>query len=298
MNLKRLNHLVAVADERNFSRAAEKCNISQSALSRSIQVAEEELGLKLFDRTGHDVKCTDAGAFVVERAKNLLFAIHCMERDVGLYRERLIGDLAFGAGPFTTATLVPDLLKEIRTRYPGIKTRVEVSSANMLSEHLRAEKLDFYIADVRNVIAAPDLTVKRIGQLSANFYVRPGHPLLNESAVCLKDLVQWGIASVRIHDDVLLSLGRIAFQIADQKLPLVVECDDMQLLKTLALTTDTVIAYADNAADHTDGKNKLSLLAVVDMPPTSADLAVISLKGRSFSLIAEYAVEFLCSRFE
>ena len=155
MDLKRLKHLVALADTRNFGRAATQCHLTQSALSRSIQAAEDELGLLLFDRGTLEVSCTDAGAFVVERARRLLFESRCLERDVSLYRERLLGDLAFGVGPYPAATVVPPLLTEIRTRFAGVCVRVEVNNADYLATHLRAEELDFYLADVRNVVAAP-----------------------------------------------------------------------------------------------------------------------------------------------
>ena len=59
MDLRRLNHLVALADTRNFSRAATQCHLSQPAFSRSVQAAEEELGLQLFDRNALEVTCTD-----------------------------------------------------------------------------------------------------------------------------------------------------------------------------------------------------------------------------------------------
>ena len=82
MDLKRLKHLVTLADTRNFGRAALQCHLSQSAFSRSVQAAEEELGLLLFDRGSLEVTCTQAGALVVERARTLLFESHCLERDV------------------------------------------------------------------------------------------------------------------------------------------------------------------------------------------------------------------------
>ncbi len=189
MDLKRLKHLVALADTRNFGRAAIQCHLTQSAFSRSIQAAEEEYGLQLFDRGPLEVTCTDAGAFVVERARKLLFENRCLERDVSLYRERQIGDLAFGVGPFPAATLVPSLLTEIRTRYPKVCVRVEVNNADFLAAHLRAEELDFYLADVRNVVAAPDLSITRVAQLSAGFYVRAGHPLLALVQVTPADLL-------------------------------------------------------------------------------------------------------------
>jgi DNA-binding transcriptional LysR family regulator len=129
MDLKRLKHLVALADTRNFGRAAEQCHLSQSAFSRSIQAAEDELGLQLFVRGTLDVRCTPAGEFVLERARKLLFENRCLERDLSLYRERLMGDLAFGVGPYPAATIVPGLICDLRARYPQVKLRVEVNNA-------------------------------------------------------------------------------------------------------------------------------------------------------------------------
>ena len=223
MDLKRLKHLVALADTRNFGRAAIQCHLTQSAFSRSIQAAEEEYGLQLFDRGPLEVTCTDAGAFVVERARKLLFENRCLERDVSLYRERQIGDLAFGVGPFPAATLVPSLLTEIRTRYPKVCVRVEVNNADFLAAHLRAEELDFYLADVRNVVAAPDLSITRVAQLSAGFYVRAGHPLLALVQVTPADLLPYGIASVRVPEAVQVGLGALAGLENGKRLPLAVE---------------------------------------------------------------------------
>lgn len=293
MDLKRLKHLVALADTRNFGRAATQCHLTQSAFSRSIQAAEDELGLQLFDRGTLEVTCTDAGAFVVERARKLLFESRCLERDVSLYRERLVGDLAFGVGPFPAATLVPPLLTEIRTRYPGVCVRVEVNNADYLAAHLRAEELDFYLADVRNVAAAADLDIAPVARLSAGFYVRSGHPLLALKKINAPALLPFGVASVRVPAAVQVGLGALFGMESGKVAPLAVECDDLHLLKTLALTTDTVMSNTDAGCEHDVQAGRLVRLVIVDMPPLFADMAIVSLKGRSYSLMAQFAVDFV-----
>lgn len=267
MDLRRLKHLVTLADARNFGRAALLCHVSQSAFSRSVQAAEEELGLKLFDRGTLEVTCTDAGAFVVERARKLLFENHCLERDVSLYRERLIGDLAFGVGPYPAATLLPRLLVETRNRYPGVNVRVDVNNARYLLDHLRAEELDFYLADLRNVPHAVDLSFTRIGQMVAGFYVRAGHPLLREPRVKAPQLLPYGLASVRVPETVSQALG-VLFGLEDGKhAPLALECDDLHLLKAIAMETDTVLACTDAATRQEVENATLVRLDVEQLPP-------------------------------
>lgn len=293
MDLKRLQHLVALADARNFGRAALQCHLSQPAFSRSIQAAEEELGLKLFDRGTVEVRCTDAGAFVVQRARKLVFDSRCLERDVSLYRERLVGDVAFGVGPYPAATMVPPLLTELRQRFPGVNTRVEVNNAKYLAEHLRAEELDFYVADLRNVPTAVDVAFTRIGRLSAGLYVRAGHPLLALSEVRASALLPYGVASVRLPEAIRLFLASLMGLATGTQLPLAVECDDLNLLKSVALSTDTVLACTDAGAVQEVVAARLVRLEVIDLPPMYSDMGVVSLKGRSYSPMAQFAVEFL-----
>src|ERR1035441_1602802 len=71
LDLKRLSHIVALADAGNFVRAAEKVNLSQPALTRSIQAAEVEFGVRLFNR-GSEITPTPAGEFVLEKARQLV----------------------------------------------------------------------------------------------------------------------------------------------------------------------------------------------------------------------------------
>ena len=120
MNLRRLSHVVALAEEQHFARAAARVHLTQPAFSRSIQAIEEELGLRLFDRETGEVRATPAGAFVIERARRLLFDARCLQRDVDLYRDSQIGDIAFGVGPVVAMELMPRVLSELRAAYPSV----------------------------------------------------------------------------------------------------------------------------------------------------------------------------------
>ena len=293
MDLKRLKHLVALADTRNFGRAADQCHLSQSAFSRSIQAAEDELSLQLFVRGTVEVRCTPAGEFVLERARKLLFESRCLERDLSLYRERLMGELAFGVGPYPAATLVPNLLADLRRHYPQVKVRVEVNNAQYLVAHLRAEELDFYLADMRNVPDEPDLEFTPIGLLEAGFFVRSGHPLLAQAQANGADILQYGLASVQVHDSILLLLGPLMGLPAGTRMPLVLECDDLNMLKKVTLETDTVVACPLAGAQDAVAGQSLVRIAAAGVPTLGSNLGVVALKGRSFSPLARYAVDWL-----
>ena len=293
MDLRRLNHLVALADERNFGRAAERVHLSQPAFSRSVQAAEAELGLQLFDRGSLEVTCTAAGAFVIERARKLVFDSRCLERDVSLYRERALGDVAFGVGPFPAATLLPSLLIELRNRFPGINSRVEVNNWKYLVEHLRAEEIDFFVADIRDVPRAPDLSLVPIGRQLGGFFVRTGHPLQHGEGLRPAAIVPYGIASVRLPLEIKVALRQLLGLAADVALPVAVECDDIHLLKRVAIESNTVLACSFLGVQDETRSGDLQALALVGLPPLYSEMGIVALKGRSYSPMAQFAVTYL-----
>src|SRR5574337_158536 len=160
MDLRRLRHLLALADERHFGRAAERVHLSQPAFSRSIQAIEAELELRLFDREAGDVRPTPAGEFVVERARRLLFDARSLARDVELFRDSRLGDAAFGAGPLPAATLLPEVLAKLRREFTGIALRVEVSNWQQLIERLLAEDIEFFVADASELPDDPMVEIR------------------------------------------------------------------------------------------------------------------------------------------
>lgn len=295
MELRKLAHIVALADEANFGRAAERVHLSQPAFSRSIQAAEAELGLKLFDRGTLEATCTPGGAFVVERARRVLQENRRMEREVGLFRAREIGDIAFGCGPFPAATLIPPLMTELRNRHPGVTVRIQVGNPRHLLEPVRREETDFFVADTRQVPRDGVFRVMSIGQQRGGFFVREGHPLLSKKKLVTADIAPYGLATGRLPAEVHAFMLRIMGLAEDAQLPVAVECDDVHLLKCVALSTDTVMIGMDDIVSEELAAGKIRPLKPGDFPPTRSELGIVSLEGRSHSPVAEYAIKVLAA---
>jgi DNA-binding transcriptional LysR family regulator len=290
MNLKRLKHVVALADERTFARAAERVNLSQPALSRSIQAAEAEVGIPLFDRGTTGVTPTPAGIFVIERARKLLFDSRCLERDINLYLKSLTGDLSFGVGPFPAATLLPTLMPELRQRYPGVNFRVEVNNWIYLVEHLRNEELDFFVADTRDLPRGPDLGINMVAQQPGGFYVRTGHPLLAQQSVRPADMTAYGIATVRLPQIIRAAMTQLLALEPGSPLPLALECDDVQTLKRTALGSDSVLGAVHAAVIEEVAAGQLVQLHMENVPPLYSEVGIVSLRGRSHSPVGNFVI--------
>ena len=289
VDLKRLGHLVALADECHFARAAERVHLSQPAFSRSIQAVERDVGMRLFDRETGDVKPTPAGAFLIDRARRLLFDARCLHRDTALYRDSGLGDTAFGAGPFPAATIMPLVALRLRQQYPKVGVRIETSNWELLFERLLAEDIEFFVADVRDLPADPKIEVSSVGRQAAHLFARRGHPLIGRPCT-FAQAWQFGLAGVRFPRPMKALVARLAGLPAGAEPALAVECDDVSLLRKLALGTDTVIA-APQAALHDDVlAGSLVALVVNDLPPVYAEMGIVTLINRTPSPMAQRAI--------
>jgi DNA-binding transcriptional LysR family regulator len=289
MDLRRLEHLLALAEERHFGRAADQVHLSQPAFSRSIQAIEAELDLRLFDREIGDVRPTPAGQFVIERARRLLFDARCLARDVELFRESRLGDAAFGVGPILAATLMPDVLAALRSQYSGVALRVEVSNWQQLLERLQAEDIEFFVADASELPDDPALDIRSMGRQRGSFYVRADHPLAGR-ACTLAEAWTFGVAAFRLPQAVKVALVKLLGLPAGAPLVLALECDDIGLLRSVALATDTVLASTDVAANDVVKSGAMQRLQVRSLPRLYSQMGVVSLRNRTLSPTAQRVI--------
>lgn len=287
MDLKRWKHVLAVADRRSFVRAAEQVHLSQPALTRSIQAAEAELGLVLFDRGTQEVAVTPAGEFVIARARQLVFNSQCLERDVALLRNRGLGDTAFGVGPFPAATLLPLLLADLRREHPRVNLRVEISNWELLVKRLLEEDIEFFVADMRDLPPNPLLQVVPLREEPGGLFVRRGHPLARRRSVPIREVWTYGVASVRVPAGVRALLSRLLGAEPGVPLPIALECDNLHVLRTVAMQSESVLAAPHGAVAADVASGALKPLVVPELPAVGAQMGIVTLRGRTPSPMAE-----------
>lgn len=292
MDIRRLQHIVALADRRNFARAAEQLHLSQPALTRSIQAAEEEFGLRLFDRGNGEVRPTPAGEFVLERARRMVFDSRCLKRDVELFRDRQVGDTACGFGPLPTQTLLGPLLQAARAEFPQVHLRALVGNWEQLLQRLKAEEIEFFVADTRELPPHAELEVQPLPSMRGGMFVRPGHPLAGQSPVRLAQLHTYGLAAVRLPASVRSTLSQ-TLGLADERQLLALECDDVATLVQVTQNTDTVLAAVYPAVARELAAGTLQPLPVAKMPTIPSSTGVVWQQGRSLSPVARWLVERL-----
>ena len=290
MNLNQLEHLLALDETRHFAKAANKVHLSQPAFSRSIQALEKQTGLVLFERKGGEIRPSPAGQFLIERARALLLETRSLQRDLHLFQRGEVGELAFGVGPFPCATLAGHAIQAIRQRYPEVSVRTETGNQTSLLSLLLKEEIEFFVADTREITAAPYLTIETLMRQYGHLYARRGHPL-SKGAHCFEAAWRYGVASVKLPDILKVHLGKLLGW-DDRNLPrFALECDDANLLHKVALQTDTLVASTDLAAKPWLESGELVALDITDFPKLFANVSIVSLSNRTLSPVAKHAME-------
>lgn len=145
MTLNELRFIVAVAQERNFRRAAEKAFISQPALSLAIQKLEEDLGVKIFERGKNEVTLTPVGTAIVEQAQRVLEEAERIREIAAQGRNQLTSPLRVGVIHSVGPYLLPDLIPALKKVAPQMALEVEENITANLDTQLRNGKLDVIV---------------------------------------------------------------------------------------------------------------------------------------------------------
>jgi DNA-binding transcriptional LysR family regulator len=203
LDLRRLAYFVAVARDRNFTRAAARLHVAQPALSRQIRLLENELGTPLLQRTTHDVELTEAGALLFERAQALLASADELWRDVRRLATGETGTVMLAYGSSAAYETAPKLLAELARRVPDLTVRTEVLPAAEIVAGVADGSLDAGI--VRCAGSGLVLRRERQGVLLA-----PSHPLSASETVPLDAIADPILVHPREqnpgHYDALLTL--------------------------------------------------------------------------------------------
>src|SRR5580700_7254521 len=143
MELRHLRYFVAVAEELNFTRAAERLGISQPPLSLQIRQLEKELGTPLFHRRSRSVELTDAGRLLLEEARVILKQVETAKSGVRRRARGETGRIVVGsAGATYFHPVIPEIILEYRMRYPDIVLAPQASNTSLLVARLRAGQID------------------------------------------------------------------------------------------------------------------------------------------------------------
>ena len=281
MNIRHLEHLLALADTGSFSRAADRCFITQSALSRSIQNLEQDLGGQLLDRIGKRNELTPLGQEVVARARRIVLDAGELRRSAELLQQGGGGTIRIGLGSGPGALLTTPLLCHAAEHHPALRVSITRGPTELQLLQLRARQLDALVVDAYRVVPAPDLQVESLDCQPAGFVCRTGHPLLALPAVALEDLLRYPVASTPLSDQVARMLVEQYGPAADPQQMIALQGEEVGSL--IATVERSQAVYLGILAAAREGLTAGRLVELKLQSPLRAQarFAYITLQGRT-----------------
>ncbi|SSW68842.1 LysR family transcriptional regulator [Achromobacter agilis] len=293
LSIRSLQHFAVLAEEKHFSRAAQRLHLTQSALTRSIQALEDSLGLVLVDRASTGVVPTQAGRTVLERAQRILGETRDLRREAELIRGHDTGRVNLGVGVFPAAGFLSLLLVRIAREHPGLSVHVEVESWQRLLDKLLQDKLDFAVAVTHSLPPPDDFAVRPLPPQHGGLFTRAGHPLQGVAKPRLRAaLGQYRLAATDLPPKARDYLARL-YQVTRDELPIAFECDSVAALRDVALGSDVVLFCTREAIA---AELELGLLAPLPLAyPATGQLThnVIHRARRTLSPTAERVIELV-----
>ena len=186
MNLRDLRYLVALADERHFGRAAERCFVSQPTLSAQVRKLEEYLGVALVERRPKRVSLTATGEKIVERARRLLLEADAIVEVAKTERDPLAGALRLALIPTVGPYLLPHVVRQLRRALPRLKLLLYEYQTGPLLGKLRDGEFDLGILALP--AAADGLATAELFDEPFTLAVPANHPLAARDRVRVADL--------------------------------------------------------------------------------------------------------------
>lgn len=293
IDLARLRHIILVAREGSFGRAAQAANLSQPALSRSVQATERQYGIKIFDRSRTGVILTPAGIEFLSLAEDFVLRAEALETDLHVAGSAGGGVVSFGLGPLGAMLFLVELSDMLFQR--DIRAVVRVENEPTLRRLLVDGEIAFYIGGswrgANEFAVASRLRMDYVGTARYGMFAREGHPLAELTTISAAQLARFpvvGGSPIRriLDDQVLATVGLRQPSI---------EIDNYPLLVEIARRSDAILLASPFLTQSSWGHGLVRIN--VDLPEDHATLAacLVTLEGRTMSPTAELVADHVVS---
>ena len=188
MDLQQMRYVVEVASTSSFTRAAENCFVTQSALSHQIAALERELGQRLFVRSSRSVRTTDAGEAFLHHAKTAVAAADLARESAAEAAGRVVGTLRLGVIPTVTAVSVPRAISLFRREHAEARVELTVGNSDALVAAVRRGELDVALLGLREGIVPDGVASRELAREPLVAVLPSTHRLAERAALVLEDL--------------------------------------------------------------------------------------------------------------
>ncbi len=294
IDLKHLHHAHTLARYQNFAIAAETLSLSQSALTRSIQSLEEQLGVLLFERTRKGTKPTAFGIKLLEHSEVITQQMRQLERDMQDMQGMRTGTLNVGAGPAVAKYFLGAATGQFNQQYPHIDINLKLENINKLYAQLLVGEIEFIVGDPLYINPDQPIETRVFPKHPICFFCRQHHPILQNNNINLQAIFQYPFAApymARHYKQALIKRFSLS-HVQTERLSSCsdIECDNMDILESI-VENSNAISFTTESIQRRFSEG-LTLIPL-QIPNLQTNYAIITLPNKTLSPHAEAFIEQL-----
>jgi DNA-binding transcriptional LysR family regulator len=285
--------LVQVAAHRSFSRAAEALGLTQPSVTARIQALERDLGETLFERNGRGVRLTEVGESFLPHAQRVLKALQDGTDAVHSLQALELGTLRLGAAPTISTYVLPELLKEFRSRYPQIEVSVRTEYSDQIVQMVLADEVQ---VGLERMITHPDVVTVPLYEDEVVLVTSPEHMFAKNGSVSIEEVGQRrlimfnrGSSYYTLVDNALREAGALVSP--------AMELDNMEATKKMVEEGLGIALLPKVAVEREVARGELRQVRVKGLEMPRRQIAVIYRRGRPLSRAARAFVGLLEERY-
>lgn len=263
-----LRYFIAVAELKNFNSASEKLNITQPALTKSIQKLEDQLQVLLFDRHPRGLELTPFGRALYRHAVAIQGNYDHALREILSMRDATADTVQVGAGPTWQASILPDALVKFHESHPNVFVQIQTGLPEDLASKVRSSALDFAVAAFSELMleehANPnfaDMTIEPLMDDNLCIVARSGHPIFENPKLGFGDLLEYPWVSGRTGSTQPKLLARL---FARQELVApraIIEANDTDMRLALVARSD-FLTFTSERIFRSNWANRLRIVDI------------------------------------
>lgn len=287
MELQQLRYVLAVAEERSFTRAAERCHIVQSAMSHQIKALELEIGMRLFARTSRRVELTAAGEAFLPAARASVEAAERAIVDASAATGELRGTLTVGVIPTVTAIDIPATLRWFREKHPAVRVRLRGGGSDEFMAAIAAGTMDVAVLGLPDSRSPRGVAAREIARERLVAVVGAKHRLAGRRRLRLGDLADETFVdfpegtSGRVPSDLAFEGAGIRRDVAFEAMSTDLMLDLVRHGLAVAMLSPDVVPADDDlrTISMVAGPTRIEYLAWSDFNPSPAARAFLDETG-------------------
>lgn len=241
--LRQLMHFLELAQQKNFKDAAKKLNLSQSALSRSIQQLEKLLGVKLFTRSVKKTTLTAYGEALLPRAVNVINSLNDVHQVLDNLKELKAGEFSVGFGAAYAELMAARSIGYFSTQYPGVNIYTMLGRFTDLVEHLNSGEIDLLIGETSTLSPVKNYKIVSLKRRAGIYCCRANHPIFKSKTIDYSIISKYPFVTCQLPHRFLPHIKKLGEEVRIDKQTFVysnIVCDSLSICKQISTQSNAI----------------------------------------------------------